>query len=174
MKCSRCAPKPNESPKAWIARATELFDPCQLKTKVTFPQEARGWILLHRAGLSEEQQAVVLARAQGKLEREQVASAMRSCYPDLVCSGTKTAAAHLVKDSNLAESADNHDNSGPEIDFEDVELLLSEYQSGVPSCGFPDEIFLEPDVAEVLAVSRKEKKSRTVKVTKAAQVHCCA
>ena len=53
-------PNDGESMKSWVARATELFDRCERKTQVKFPEEARGWILLHRTTLSEEQKAVVL------------------------------------------------------------------------------------------------------------------
>eukprot|EP00435_Cladocopium_sp_Y103_P025542 s52_g6.t1 len=65
-----------ESLKSWIARATEVFDNCERRAQVKFPEEARGWILLHRSQLSEEQQAVVLARAQGSLKRQDVAVAL--------------------------------------------------------------------------------------------------
>ena len=41
------------------------------KTGVQFPDEARSW--LHRAGLSEEQKAVIIARTRGDLKRESVA-----------------------------------------------------------------------------------------------------
>lgn len=68
------------------ARASELFDRCVRKTGTSFPDEARGWIALHRAGLSEEQKAVVIARARGNLKRESIAAALRSCYPDLIFS----------------------------------------------------------------------------------------
>ena len=115
--------KPNETLKAWVARATELFDRCERKTKVTFPQEARGWILLHRAGMTKEQQAVILACAQGQLEREKICIATRSCYPDLVCQGNKAIPAHLVEEHPSAE-VDLSEDPGPEIEFKDVELLL--------------------------------------------------
>ena len=71
-----------ETLKAWISRASELFDKCQRKCSVTFPEEARGWLILRRSGLSDEQQAVVLARSLGVLKREEVSKAMRSCYPE--------------------------------------------------------------------------------------------
>ena len=50
----------NGTVKGWVGRASELFD--SLKRK---PEEARGWLLLHQCGLSEEQKAVVVARAHG-------------------------------------------------------------------------------------------------------------
>ena len=75
-----------ESMKQWTARGSELFDRCYRKTGVQFPDEARGWLLLHRSGLNEEQKAVVISRARGDLKRESIAAALRSCYPDLVVS----------------------------------------------------------------------------------------
>ena len=48
-----------ESLRNWISRATELFDRCERKSGVKFPEEARGFMLLKWSGLNEEQQAVV-------------------------------------------------------------------------------------------------------------------
>lgn len=73
-----------ETMKQWAARASELFDRCHRKTGVQFPDEARGWLLLRRANLSEEQKAVVISRARGDLKRESIAAALRSCYPTLL------------------------------------------------------------------------------------------
>lgn len=67
-----------ESLKAWVSRATELFYRVQRKVNVSFPEEARGWLILHRAGLTEEQKAVVLSRSLGVLKREEIGKAMRS------------------------------------------------------------------------------------------------
>ncbi|CAK9009348.1 unnamed protein product [Durusdinium trenchii] len=66
-----------ESLKAWVSRATELFDRVKRKVNVAFPEEARGWIILHRAGLTEEQKAVILSRSLGVLKREEIGRAMR-------------------------------------------------------------------------------------------------
>ena len=74
-----------ESLKVWISRATESFDRCSRKCQVTFPEEAKGWMILHRSGLNEEQKAVVLARSAGAMKRESIGKAMRSCYTG-VCS----------------------------------------------------------------------------------------
>ena len=46
-----------ENMKQWTARATELLDRCQRKVGVAFPDEARGWLLLNRAGLSDGERA---------------------------------------------------------------------------------------------------------------------
>ena len=70
-----------ETLKVWISRATECFDRCSRKCDVAFPEEAKGWLILHRSGLSEEQKAIVLARSGGAMKREAVGRAMRSCYP---------------------------------------------------------------------------------------------
>ena len=34
-----------ETLKTWISRASEMFDRCQRKCNVAFPEEARGWII---------------------------------------------------------------------------------------------------------------------------------
>ncbi|CAK9023644.1 unnamed protein product [Durusdinium trenchii] len=73
-----------ENLKTWISRASELFEKCERKTNVSFPEEARGWLILNRSGLSEEQKAVVLARSLGVLKREEIGRSMRSCYPEFV------------------------------------------------------------------------------------------
>ena len=159
--------KSNEPLKAWVARATELFDRCERKCGVKFPPEARGWILLHRAGLTEEQQAVVLARAQGKLEREQISVAMRSCYPEMICRGVKSTAAHLVEEDSVFD-LDESEAPTLEAEFADVELLLSEHHHhGLDEVNSSSDAFLETDVAEVLQVSWREKRAELSKLQKA-------
>lgn len=86
-----------ESLKTWVSRASELFDRCHRKTNVSFPEEARGWIILHRSGLNDEQKAVCLARSLGVLIREEIARAMRSCCPEFVTPRRKSYAAGLVE-----------------------------------------------------------------------------
>ena len=61
-----------ETLKAWISRASEVFEKCSRRASVSFPEEARGWLILHRSGLSEEQKAVCLARSLGVLKREEI------------------------------------------------------------------------------------------------------
>ena len=122
--------------------------------------------MLHRAGLTEEQQAVILARAQGQLEREKISVAMRSCYPDLVCKSSKAFPAHLVEEP-VDESTGPAEEAVPEIDFDDVELLLAEHQLGAGNPELSAESFLETDVAEVLAVSWKEKRAELSRLQKA-------
>ena len=61
-----------ESLRQWCARAGECFDSCSRKSGVKFPEEAKGWILLNCGGLTSEQRAVILARAQGDLRFDEV------------------------------------------------------------------------------------------------------
>lgn len=158
--------KDNEALKAWIARATEIFDRCARRAQVSFPTEARGWILLHRAGLSTEQQAVILARAQGSLKRDDISTAMRSCYPELTLGTRKSTAAHVVESVDEPVDADER----PDVDdgdFKDVELLLAEHEPmSTADVGDSSEVFWESEVAEVLAVSWKEKRSELNKLQK--------
>ena len=49
----------NKILRAWVSRATDLFDRCERKGGVKFPEEARGFVLVKWSGLTEEQQAVV-------------------------------------------------------------------------------------------------------------------
>ena len=94
-----------ESLKTWVSRASELFDRCQRKCNVSFPEEAGGWIVLRRSGLSEEQQAVVLARSLGVLTREEVSRAMRSCYPDFTAPRKRALGAGMVEDEVFLEAS---------------------------------------------------------------------
>ena len=158
--------KDNEALKAWIARATEIFDRCARRAQVSFPSEARGWILLHRAGLSTEQQAVILARAQGSLKRDVISTAMRSCYPELTLGTRRSQAAHVVENAeNNIETEESLESE--EVHFKDVELLLAEHDHS-STLETPDlhETFCETEVAEVLAVSWKEKRSELNRLQK--------
>ena len=142
-----------ENMKQWIARASELFDRCYRKTGVQFPDEARGWLLLHRAGLSEEQKAVVISRARGDLKRESIAAALRSCYPELVIIKRRTAIA-------LAEDADPEAEDPSDLweeHFSDVDQLLEDHQLASDFTGDGD-TFQESEVAEVLAATWRERR----------------
>ncbi|CAJ1330071.1 unnamed protein product, partial [Effrenium voratum] len=148
-----------ESLKVWIARAGELFDSCHQKCKVTFPEEARGWLILNRSGLNEEQKAVVLARSNGSLKREDIGKAMRSCYPDYAVAKRRSVGAGLVESGDLPDDA-LADDSDPLV--EEMEAFLAEFEPA--SRGEPDEIFDENEVAEALAVSWKDKRKELNKL----------
>ena len=158
--------KDGETMKQWVARSSELLDRCYRKTGVQFPDEARGWLLLNRAGLSEEQRAVVISRARGSLQREAISAALRSCYPDLVISrGRKSVA---LVDEALAVDAGVSDEWPGENEFDDVDALLQDHQFGLDEQASGD-LFAEADVAEVLAASWKEKRMELSKLNKARQ-----
>ena len=97
--------KEGESMKQWTARSGELFDRCARKTGVVFPEEARGWLMLHRACLSEEQKAVVIGRARGELKKDSVGSALRSCYPEWTVP-KKKAVALVTEEALLVDPED--------------------------------------------------------------------
>ncbi|CAK8985736.1 unnamed protein product [Durusdinium trenchii] len=152
-----------ESMRQWTARASELMDKCHRKTGVSFPDEARGWLLLHRAALTEEQKAVVIARARGDLKRESIASALRSCYPELVMTRKRAGVA-------MAEEQDGGDDTAEIWDdgFSDVEQLLEDHHAGVEA-GPDTETFQESEVAEVLAATWKEKRHELNRLQKTRQ-----
>ena len=152
-----------ESLKGWIGRASELFDRLNRKTGVAFPEEARGWILLHKSELSSEQKAVVLARAMGDLKREKISTALRSCYPDMVIPKRRTAQVHLVEDE--LPNTSGGDEEKIEVDIPELEMFLAEHGSSSAGVGDTD-VFTESDVAEVLAVSWKEKRAELNKLQK--------
>lgn len=95
--------KDGESMKMWAARSQELFERCARKTGLKFPEEARGWLMLHRAGLSEEQKAVVIARAGGDLNLEKISTSLRSCYPDFTAGEYQIAEESIVLQNQAAE-----------------------------------------------------------------------
>ena len=159
-----------ESLRQWCARARECFDRCARKTGVDFPEEARGWILLQCSGMSEEQRAVVLARTQGVLKFDSMSQAMRSCFPDLVISGRKATSVNLV-DLRDQDSAGSVGEPGGQADgdFNDVELFLHEFDE--PEAPVDDEVYEEKDIAEILAVSWKDKRQELSKLKQSRNFH---
>ena len=75
------AAKDGEGTKEWVSRVKDVFDRCHRRAGVDFPARARDWITLNRAGLTEEQKAIIKAKTQGKLEYDSIAAAFRSCFP---------------------------------------------------------------------------------------------
>lgn len=151
-----------------MARATEAFDNCERRANVKFPEEARGWILLHRAQLTEDQQAVVLARAGGSLKRDDIAVSLRSCFPDLILRSQKNHPAHLVDEPSFERAQEEEDDDPEMSEFQDVEALLSEHVTDLsPSAA---ESFTEVEAAEVLATTWKEKRQELSKLQKSRRV----
>lgn len=142
-----------ETLKVWISRAGELFERCQRKCKVNFPDEARGWLILNRSGLSDEQRAVILARSGGSLKREEVGRAMRSCYPEFIVPKRKTFGVNLVENSSEVVPEDDEADSV----IQEVETFLADHALNEPDDD-PQEVYEESEVAEALAVSWKDKR----------------
>ena len=157
-----------ENLKQWTARASELLDRCQRKTGVSFPDEARGWLLLNRAGLSDGEKAVVIARALGSLKRESIAASLRSCFPDYVVK-KKVGIAYAEEPERSGED-ESFPGGSDEVEFADVQQFLDDHQ-GEAIVDDHSEPFMEKDVAEVLAVSWKEKRSELNRLQKSRQFH---
>ena len=158
--------KDNETLRQWSARAQEAFDRCKRKCGVDFPPEVRGYVLLQCSGLSEQERAVVLARAQGNLKFDEVSQSMRSCFPDMVINRKRsTAAAHLVEDFEVISESPEPVAWG----FDDVELLLAEHglqDDDADALGATEE-WEEAEAAEILAASWKGKRAELSKLQKA-------
>lgn len=69
-----------ESTKQWTARVEESFEKCEHRAQVNFPSQARGWIALNCAGLSEQEKAIVKAKTQGNLEFDAVGAALNLAF----------------------------------------------------------------------------------------------
>ena len=162
--------KHNESLRQWSARAREACDRCKRKCGVDFPEEVRGWVLLHCSGLSENERAVVLARGQGDLKFDSVSQAMRSCYPEYVISRRKSVGSHLVEEATEESLTPKPTAADPGLGFEDdVESLLAEHGLNDEikfSSGDVEEEWEESEAAEVLAASWKSKRAELSKLQK--------
>ena len=163
--------KEGESLRTWCARSRECFDRCQRKTGVSFPEEAKGWLLLNQSGMSDDQRAVVLARTVGDMKFDTLAQAMRSCFPDFVVPKRRATAAHYAEyddESWWDEAAYPDQNTGEDASFNDVELFLAEHdQVEAPDA----ESYPEDEIAEVLAATWREKRQELNKLQRARKFH---
>ena len=163
--------KEGETLRVWCARARECFDRCQRKTGVSFPEEAKGWLLLNQSGMSDDQRAVVLARTVGDLKFDVLAQAMRSCFPDFTVPKRRSAAVHYAEyedDDWWNEDAYQDPTSGEDAAFQDVELFLAGHDKTEVS---ETENFPETEVAEVLAATWREKRQELSKLQRARKFH---
>ena len=111
----------------WRGRAREYFDRCKRKIGITFPEEARGWILLQCSGMNEEQRAVVLARIQGELKFDTMSQSMRSYFPDFVVWRKKSIYVYLVESKIILKEDESLAAIPDDMDSQDVELFLAKY-----------------------------------------------
>ena len=58
----------------WPARAESVFHACHRDAGTAFPDMVKGYLCLHRCGLSDDQ--------RGKYEIASIAPALRSCFPE--------------------------------------------------------------------------------------------
>lgn len=151
-----------ESMKVWISRATDAFEILKRKTSVSFPEEARGWIILNRAGLSAEQRAIVLARSQGSLKREDIGKSLRSCYPDLVVKKKVFGASAVADESALLD--DEEELIEAPGDFDDVEQFLADATDGIDDAG--EDVYEEDEIKDILAVTWQERRKSLAKLQK--------
>ena len=153
-----------EGLKQWISRASEAFDKLQRKTGVNFPEEARGWLILNRSGLSTEQQAVVLARSLGVLKREEeIGKAMRSCYPEFSCKRRAQGVAAVVDEAMLLDDETGEHFEDADSAFADVEQFLADFQEDPGDA----KAYEEDEVREILAVTWQERRKTLNRLQKA-------
>ena len=162
------AAQDGEDLKTWAGRVRDTFDQCARKGQLTFPGEAKGWILLHCAGLSEGQRAIVKAKTQGELEFSKVAQALRSCFPDYKApAGKKRAVGVFQVDEVTDQVSRNYDELDDEY-IHGVEAFLSEHQTSTGDHD-DDDVFSEGEVAEALAVSWGERRREIAKLRQSRQ-----
>ena len=162
------AAKENEDLKTWTGRVRDTFDQCQRKGQVSFPGQAKGWILLHCAGMSEEQRAIVKAKTQGQLEFEVVSQALRSCFPDYKAPAGRKRAIGVFQVDEISEVPQTSSTPDEEFGFDDVEAFLSEHQQTTGGGG-EDPPFSESEAAEALAVSWGERRKEIARLRQSRQ-----
>ena len=102
------------------------------------------------------------AQAQGNLEFDAVAAAVRSCFPQYRASGRKKAT--TVLQAEVDDDDDRH-----ETQFDDVEAFLADHDSAfLDDHKDGEDQFSESEAAEALAVSS----SRDSKVSTSPSVWC--
>ena len=142
----------------WSAMADSVFHACQEDAGTAFPDVVKGYLCLHRCGLSDDQCAVVLGRTGGKYEIAAIAPALRSCFPE--CRVPKLSRrSHGVFVSEMPhemeeEEARDEEDSGDDLD--DVEKFLNEDDES-------DMVLEEDEVREVLASAWKQKRQEISK-----------
>ena len=142
----------------WSARADSVFHACQRDEGIAFPDVVKGFLCLHRCGLSDDQRAVVLVRTGGKYEIAAIALALRSCFPEYrVPKLSRRSHGVFVSEMpyQMAEEVErDEEDSGDDLD--DVEKFLNEDDES-------DMVLEEDEVREVLASAWKQKRQEISK-----------
>ena len=145
------AAKDGETVQQRTAGVVEVFTKCKRKADVNFPPQAQGWIALNCAGFSEEQKAIIKAKAQGKLDIDSIMSSMRSCFPQYKAGKARKP----MSGTYLAEDAELSDG------FADVEAFIADHELELEES---DEPIPESEAAEALAASWKERRAEITKL----------
>ena len=157
----------SETMKQWTSRVREVFDRCERRANVRFPAAAEGWIALHCAGLTEEQKAIVKAKTQGNLEYDNIAAALRSCFPMYRASSVKRKPVGALQVDVVSGEDVESEPMASEPFLQEVEAFLLEHEQQVSVEDEPP--FTEQEAAEALAVSWKERRKEISKVQKSRQ-----
>ena len=130
----------------WSAWADSVFHACQRDAGIAFPDMVKGYLCLHRCGLSDDQRAVVLGRTGGKYEIAAIAPALRSCFSEYrvpkLSRGSHGVFVSEVSYEMEEEEERDEEDSGDDLD--DVEKFLNEDDES-------DMVLEEDEVREVLA-----------------------
>ena len=127
-----------------------MFHACQRVAGIAFPDVVKGYLCLHRCGLSDDQRAVVPGLTGGKYEIASIAPAPRSCFPEYrVPKLNRRSHGVFVSVMPLEEEEEDEDAS---IDgLEDVENFINEDDES-------DFTLDEDEVREVLATAWKQER----------------
>ena len=142
----------------WSARADSVFHACQRDAGIAFPDMVKGYLCLHRCGLSGDQRAVVLGRTRSTYEIAAIAPALRSCFaeyrvPKLSRRSHGVFVSETAHETEEEEEQDEED-SGDDVD--DVEKFLNEDDES-------DLVLEEDEVREVLASASKQERQEISK-----------
>ena len=88
----------------------------------------KGYLCLHRCGLSDDQRAVVLGRTGGKYEVASIAPALRSCFPEYrVPKLNRRSHGVFVSEMPIEEEEEEEIDEDASIDgLEDVKKFINE------------------------------------------------
>lgn len=157
------AAKDGESSKEWCARVKDCFDRCSRRAGVAFPEQARGWITLRCAGLSDEQRAIIKAKTQGDLAYEKIAQAFQSCFPTYKASSRAKKAIGCLMVEEIQDDVLSQDGET----YPDVEAFLADRGMTID----PEEPVSESEAAEALAISWKVRRKEIQKVSQPRKFH---
>ena len=142
----------------WSARAESVFHACLRDAGIAFPDMVKGYLCLHRCGLTDDLRAVVLGRTGGKYEVASIAPALRSCFLEYrVPKLNRRSHGVFVSEMPLEEEEEEEIDEETSIDgLEDVEKFINEDDES-------DFVLEEDEVREVLAAALKQKTTRNLK-----------